>query len=233
MKQTPEKNPIWVHLDLMVITTGSMLAFRDEQEAGELASIMGTELIRYTQGKGGTTSATMRGPLMDVSVTAPEDALQGYTKFWFQMYDEDRSLRGELMHAAAILEKALKYAHDRDGRGASQQITLTTRHCLTSDKIPEGQPDERIEEPMARIFYTENLRRLLSTLTWDRDHDLEEDIRQDTGEEERSYNFWSQSVTTAQAAIGQEDLLQILMSTYTVGAMFLLELPLRSTSPGD
>ena len=99
------------------------------------------------------------------------------------------------MHAATVLEKAFKHAHDRGGRATPEQITLTTRHCLSSDQIPDGQPDERVKEPLTQNFYTENRQRLLSTLTWERDYDLE----QDTGMGERSYNFWSQSVTKTEA----------------------------------
>ena len=85
---------LWVHLDLMVITAGGIQAFHNKQEARELASIMETHLTRYTQGKGGTASADLDSPLLQVSVITPEDALQGYTEFWFQMYDEEGSLWG-------------------------------------------------------------------------------------------------------------------------------------------
>ena len=229
-----EQHSTWVHLDMSVITVHGLQAIRDEQEARDLASAMDLELQACELNKDATISAALNDQIMQVKSTSPNDGLRGTTQFWVQVYDHNGSLQHELDHIATTLHKALTHINHRPDENPASRLTLTIRHCMNSDHLPPGQPERRVDEPISQFFQTETGQPFLSTMTWERETDFNKEIQAQPGQEDPTYSFWSQSVTRIQAIPTTEHMLQLLMATYTLGALFLLEMPLpRPGTPSD
>ena len=102
-------------------------------------------------------------------------------------------------------------------------MVLKTRMCMNTDGIPAGYPDNRLADPINEPFITATGHRCLNSITWQRDREMEHNILKDHGDKVTSYLYWSESITTVPPGQNKEGFLQILMATYTVGGMFLLQ----------
>ena len=239
MTQSEENQEIlWVHLDLMVITLRGLEAVMTREEAEALAAAAGVKLTHYTEdgnSSGGETAAVLHEPFTTIRMTRNGGPESGETEIMVQMEDMDGSLREELEWAAVLLEQAVLLARQRDSRdaGEGESAVMKTRHCMNTDRIPDGEPEDRMDKPINEIFLTPSRYRCMNAITWERDEDAEQAILEDTGETGKEYQYWSESITTLPAEPSRAELREILMATYTVGARFLLKDALAEKNPGD
>ena len=241
MTQSEENQEIlWVHLDLMVITLRGLEAVMTREEAEALAAAAGVKLTHYTEkendgGDSREPAAVLHEPFTTIRMTRNGGPESSETEIMVQMEDMDDSLGEELEWAAVLLEQAVLLArqHDSQDAGEGENTVMKTRHCMNTNRIPDGEPEYRMDAPISEIFMTQSRYRCMNAITWERDEDAEQAILEDTGETGKEYQYWSESITTLPAAPSRAELREILMATYTMGAKFLLKDVLAEENPGD
>ena len=207
-----------ITLGLMVLTIHGVDVIKNEEGARELAQAWGTELQQYQEHTKGELRAQMEGGEAIIQVTQSGEETPAGSEITIPVEERQPTLKEEFERAAALLKLAASRA---TGTVPQEGIPLKTRMCMDTDRIPYGYTDNRREEPVSEIFLTESGHRCLNTITWERDEGLEQAILEDEGEVVSSYMFWSESLTTVEPHTSEQELLQILMATYTVGARFM------------
>ena len=144
--------------------------------------------------------------------------------------------------AAAAGVKLTNYTEDGNGRGG--ETTAVLHEPFTTIRMTRnGGPESGETEIMVQMEDMDgSLREELEwaavlleqavLLTWERDEDAEQAILEDTGVTGKEYQYWSESITTLPAEPSRAELREILMTTYTVGARFLLKDVLAEENPG-
>ena len=237
-KQEKQEIP-WVHLDVVVITLRGLEAVRTQEEAEALAAAAGAKMDRYTEkgngsGDGGETTVVLYEPFTALCGTRTGGPESGETEIMVQIHDMEGFLLEELEWAAGLLEQAILLARQRDPQdtGPRESAVMKTRHCMNTDRIPDGQPENRMDAPISEMFLTHSRYRCVNAITWERDEDAEKDILEETGETGKEYRYWSESITTLPSTPRRRELREVLMATYTVGARFLLKDILEERNPG-
>ena len=115
----------------------------------------------------------------------------GETEIMVQMEDMDGSLREEFEWAAGFLEQAITLARQRDSQdaGPEESTVMKTRHCMNTDRIPDGEPEDRMDKPFNEIFMTPSRYRCMNAITWERDEGAEQAILEKTGETGNEYQY--------------------------------------------
>ena len=213
----------WVSLQDIYFTLQGLRVINGMADAHALALACGTKLTQTTTLPGDRRlQVNLQDPPTTIEIDAQEtlDEPAG-SKITIEIQDENNSLKEELRQAARILAVAASRAHSPNS--PQEETVLRTRMCMGTDRLPAGQTDTRHAEPISEGFLTPAGHRCLNAITWERDDDIEQAVLQEEGEVITSYLFWSDSVTTIGPRPDPEELLEIIMATYTLGGRFLLQ----------
>ena len=200
---------IEINADLMVITLFGQGAIRSETEAQELARRTGRELVNFTASPLGIHETVTE------DMTLESDWRQ--TNLMFVLEDLG-NLRAEMEWATRTILEAVKIS-PQPHRGPDvpwsfdQGIEIIRIHlCMTANCIPQGEP----EEPEMDTYQTEGGTSFHNSLRWERMDDLPED------ETDAWYNHWSTSILPVRKMPEEQELLAVIMGTYTVAGLRLL-----------
>ena len=218
-EQEQEEVP-YITLGLIALTLQGVDVIISKEGAQEMARAWDTELYSYEEHPGGEIRAQMEGAEATITVTRAGEETPAGSDIVLAVYEQEITPKEEFERAAALLKLATSRAVRE---GPQEEIPLKTRMCMDTDRIPEGYTDKRMKEPVSKIFLTESGKRCLNAITWERDDGLEQLILEDEGEVVNCFMFWSESLTTVKPDTTEQELLEILMATYAVGAQFMLQ----------
>ena len=213
----------WIHLAIITVTLPGMKAITGLDDARKLARDWDTKLM------GENNALRDRGTqfIMDkfqagIEVIPAGEERPASSMITVVPEDQDDSLTMELEHTSNLVEMAISRGR-REDDGQESGTVLKTRMCLSTNRIPDGYGDSRLNKPLSYPFLTPSGHRCLDTITWERNDEMEQEILQDHRDVVNSYLVWSESMTTVPEKTTSTDLLEIMMATYTLGARFLLQ----------
>ena len=220
--QEEQDDPPWVQLAFIEVTLQGTRVITSIGDAQALALAWGTTLTIPTPHPAiQALRADLDHPQTTIEVQEPGDGTRPTSTITITVENQEKSPREELTQAADLL--ALTISRTPATETPPEGTVLRTRMCISTDRIPLNHPETRHREPVTENFLTPSGHRCLNAITWRRDDEIEQAILQDHGDIVNSYLFWSESLTTTGQQPTSEELLEILMATFTVGAKFLLQ----------
>ena len=158
----------WIRLRLIVVTLPGMETITGMDDARELAREWSTELVEENSTfRDRGIQVIMEKFQTDIEVIPAGE--EGPASSLITVVPEDRndSLTMELEHTSDLVKIAISRGR-REDDGQQSGTVLKTRMCLSTNRIPDGFGDARLNKPLSDPFLTPSGHRCLNTITWDR-----------------------------------------------------------------
>ena len=237
MKERP--GPPRITSGVLVVTIHDQEIFKTREDAEKLARANQTQVEKYTHEEHGITQVVLPNPYVEITLPGHRERRHGSTEFIFDMGPYMgpyiQPLGKKMESAALLLEQGMRLHQERQKENRVQEeILLRTVHNMTSDRTPSGHPEEQTQEPISVMFLTPSGRHCLNKITWERDRELEETIREEDDEDPSpQYEYRSENITRIPPTLSKEEFLEIIRTTYITAVRFLLGNPGERQTPKD